>query len=71
MIGWLAKGFYATSPVLSLPIVALVIFLSVFTLVIFRTFRMKDNAVDELAALPLGLETPKVTNSNNGEHSHV
>jgi cbb3-type cytochrome oxidase subunit 3 len=54
MLSFMAKGFFADSPVLILPITALVLFMVLFTAVCWRTFRRSARAeLDRAARLPL------------------
>ncbi len=40
MTGWLAKEFFASSPMLLLPVLALVLFVGAFLAIVARTSRM-------------------------------
>ena len=51
MTGYMARDFFAMSPVLILPVIALVIFAALFLVLSVRALRMKD--VDERARLAL------------------
>ena len=51
MTGYMAREFFQTSPLLALPIIALVLFVVLFVFVSIRTVRMRN--VDEAARLPL------------------
>jgi hypothetical protein len=53
MLSFFASDLLEKSPVLVYPIVALVIFVGVFTLVSIRALRMKKPEVARLASLPL------------------
>ena len=44
-MGWFARDFFQTSPMLLYPIVALLIFISIFAVVAVRTMRMKKGDV--------------------------
>ena len=57
MLSALASDFFSQSPVLLLPVVALLIFMVVFTVMAVRAFRMPDEAVNEVANLPLMADT--------------
>jgi cbb3-type cytochrome oxidase subunit 3 len=48
-----AAEFFAESPVLLYPLIALVLFFTVFLAVIVRVTRMKKSEVDRYAHLPL------------------
>lgn len=50
----IARQFFADSPVIALPIVALLLFFSVFVLVTVRALRAPREDVDALARIPLG-----------------
>ena len=53
MLSWFASDFFARSPMLAYPIVALGIFMTIFVTATLRAlFRNKDE-VDRLARLPL------------------
>jgi cbb3-type cytochrome oxidase subunit 3 len=52
-MGRLIGPMFADSPLLALPILSLAIFLGVFFLVSYRTFRRSAADYSELAALPL------------------
>ena len=52
-MSWIARQFFAESPVIGLPIVALLIFFTVFLLVTVRALRSRPDDVDALARLPL------------------
>lgn len=53
----MAEEFFASSPVLALPVVAMLLFFAVFTLVVIRTMRTQSAAFDGRAALPLEEDT--------------
>lgn len=52
MISWMAKEFFAASPVLVLPVIALVIFMLAFALIACRTLLTRKAEFDRLANLP-------------------
>ena len=52
MLSWLASDFFSESPVLLLPVIALVLFFLVFTMMSLRALRMPREQVDALASLP-------------------
>lgn len=49
----MASGFFADSPVLDFPIIALLLFLGVFIAITVRALRTPSVAFDRSAALPL------------------
>ena len=53
MIRQLAAEFFARSPVLAWPVLALAIFFTVFLLVSLRALLTRKDEVERLAALPL------------------
>jgi hypothetical protein len=53
MLGYMASEFFASSPVLLLPIIALGLFVVAFTVLTVRTMRRPRAEIDALAALPL------------------
>ncbi len=59
MTGYMAREFFAMSPVLWLPVVALVIFATLFVVLSVRALRMRD--ADERAHLVLedGKKVPR------------
>ncbi len=48
-----AAEFFARSPVLLYPLIALVLFFTVFVVVVIRVMRMKASEADRYAHLPL------------------
>ncbi|MGB5268761.1 MAG: hypothetical protein WBN30_19375 [Polyangiales bacterium] len=52
-----ASEFFANSPVLLYPLLALALFFIVFLVVIVRVMRMKTSDVDEYARIPLEEES--------------
>ncbi|MEO0324964.1 MAG: hypothetical protein AAF447_18520 [Myxococcota bacterium] len=54
MTGWLAKDFFASSPMLLLPIVALVLFVGAFLAIVARTSRMSRGDAGHHANLVFG-----------------
>lgn len=53
MLGWAATEFFANSPLLVLPLISLVIFVTVFMVMTVRAIRMDEALVDEISTLPL------------------
>lgn len=53
MMRLLTQEFFAQSPVLLFPLVALCLFMGVFTVVALRTFLTRKEAFDPMANLPL------------------
>jgi len=53
-VNTIARQFFADSPVIALPIVALLLFFAVFVLVTVRALRAPRADVDALARIPLG-----------------
>lgn len=47
------REFFTHSPVLALPVLSLVIFITVFAGIVTRTLRRRPSAFDGVAALPL------------------
>ncbi len=56
MIGWMAKEFFLRSPVLMLPVIALVIFMVAFVGITLRTLRARKQDMGRLAQLPFESE---------------
>lgn len=52
-----ASEFFEHSPVLLFPVIALVLFFTVFLVVIVRVMRMKTSEADECARIPLQEES--------------
>ena len=53
MLGWMAREFFATSPALGFPIIALILFVTVFTGVVLFVMRRRPTSFELVAALPL------------------
>lgn len=53
MLGWFASDFFARSPVLIYPVIALGLFMTVFISVSLKALFLKKSEVDRLAQLPL------------------
>jgi cbb3-type cytochrome oxidase subunit 3 len=49
----MATEFFAQSPVLAFPVLALLIFTMVFVAVVIRTLRMEREAISQESKLPL------------------
>ena len=60
MLGYMASEFFASSPVLWLPVIALGLFLLAFTILTIRAMRKPKSEIDRLAALPLEPEESQV-----------
>jgi hypothetical protein len=56
MLSWIASGYFAQSPVLVLPVVAMILFMVVFTASALRALRTKKTELDHLANLPFERE---------------
>jgi hypothetical protein len=50
---WIVSDFFMRSPALLGPIIALLLFLVVFTAIAIRAFRIKQSTHDQMARLPL------------------
>jgi hypothetical protein len=72
MLSLFASDVLEKSPVLLFPVVALLLFVSVFTFVSFRAIRMRKPDVSRLASLPLendqGEVHPRRTSSRESQH---
>ena len=66
MIRWLVSDFFAASPMLAFPIVALLLFLVVFVAVSVRAMRMAGTDVDRFAAMPLDGEKHERSGARHG-----
>jgi cbb3-type cytochrome oxidase subunit 3 len=53
MLSALASDFFAASPLLVLPVIALILFLAAFTAVTWRALRKKPAELEPIARLPL------------------
>ena len=53
MMRMLTADYFARSPVLILPIIALLLFLGVYAFVVLRTYLSKKSRFDSVASLPL------------------
>lgn len=65
-MGAFVREFFVQSPVLVLPVIALIIFMSVFAAVMVRVLRMKSGEVDALAHLALGDESGAAKEAYDG-----
>lgn len=54
MLTALASDFFAASPLMALPVVALLLFLCVFTAATWRALRKRPAELEPIARLPLG-----------------
>jgi hypothetical protein len=54
MLSALASEFFAASPLMMLPVLALLLFLCVFTVASWRAMRRKPAELEPIARLPLG-----------------
>jgi len=52
-MGWFVKEFFGASPMLAMPVLALVIFFGFWAVMTFRTMRMKKTTVDAVARLAI------------------
>lgn len=52
----MASDFFAASPVLAMPVIAMLLFGVVFALVVARALRAERRHLEQLAALPLETE---------------
>lgn len=68
MLSFFASDLLEKSPVLVYPIVALLIFVGVFTLVSIRAIRMKKPDVQRLASLPLEPDEGPVFTTRREKH---
>ncbi len=53
MLSLMAKEFFAQSPVMIFPLVALFLFLAVFTVLSIRAFLRPKEAIEMMAKMPL------------------
>ncbi|MGD8862276.1 MAG: hypothetical protein PVI30_19850 [Myxococcales bacterium] len=53
MLSWISGDFFAQSPVLVYPMIAMAIFMLVFTGAALRAFLTPRSTLDELARMPL------------------
>ena len=68
MISWLASDYFAQSPVLALPVIALLVFMAVFTAMAIKAWRLSDGEIAELSMKPLGDDArpqPDTTEAQN------
>lgn len=66
MLSMMAQGFFNESSVLVMPIIALFIFMAVFTVVTMRVLRTDKEVIDTLAGLPLADEESLVAAPGRG-----
>jgi hypothetical protein len=66
MLSMMARGFFSESSLLILPIVALFIFMAVFTLVTIRILRADKESIHLLADLPFADEKSRETSADWG-----
>ena len=60
MISWLASDFFSQSPVLALPVAALLLFMMLFTVMAVRALRLPADEVKDLANLPIASDTARI-----------
>ena len=53
MLGWILSDFFARSPLLALPIVAMLLFMAVFTLAGVRAALTNRAQIERMARMPL------------------
>jgi hypothetical protein len=58
MLSLMAKEFFAHSPLMLYPVVALVLFFTVFSLLTWRTLRRPKQELDVFADMPLADDVP-------------
>lgn len=61
MLSQIAKNFFADSPVIAYPLVAMVLFMTVFLVITWRTMRRDRSELDALAQLPFADGEASVT----------
>jgi cbb3-type cytochrome oxidase subunit 3 len=61
MLSQMAKSFFADSPLLAYPLIAMALFMTVFVVITWRTMRRDPHDYDALAQLPLGDDAPVQT----------
>lgn len=66
MLSMMAQGFFSESSLLILPIVALFIFMAVFTLITVRALRADKDSIRALAGMPLVEDCNLITDSDPG-----
>ncbi len=64
MLSMMARGFFSDSSLLILPIVALFIFMAVFTIVTVRVLRTDKKSIHLLADLPFADEKSRETSAS-------
>lgn len=68
MLSMMAKGFFMDSPLIFFPVLALVIFMTVFTAITIRTLRSSRESLQHVAGLPL--DDGPVVMTNEKDHDH-
>jgi hypothetical protein len=66
VIRWLVSDFFAASPMLAFPVIALLVFFAVFIAVSLRAIRMANADVDRFAAMPLDGEQDERNGARHG-----
>ena len=69
MLSTMAKGFFAQSPALFYPVLALILFVVVFVAITVRTLRRDKRDIDEHARIPLADSAGRREQNMNGESS--
>ena len=70
MISWMASDYFSQSPVLALPVAALLLFMTLFTVMSVRALRLSSDEVKGLADLPMADDTSRIASTQKDE-SHV
>ena len=68
MISWLASDFFSQSPVLALPVAALLLFMPLFTVMAVRALKLPASEVQSLADLPMTRDTERVASEKDESH---
>lgn len=63
MLSVIAKGFFSSSPVLIFPILALLLFLFIFTVITIRVLATDRETIHKLTVLPLVDEIPQTAHT--------
>ncbi|MEM6961097.1 MAG: hypothetical protein AAF355_10635 [Myxococcota bacterium] len=61
MLSWLASDYFAQSPLLAFPVIAMILFMAVFSAMAFRAMRTTREELDRMAQLPLRSERYSVS----------